>query len=536
MTALIERPLSVTRDRPPAQHRVQPTKPRFWTTDRLLGVALATFGAVIVGRGVNLFPALLGDEGIYTNQAQSVLHGEISPYTYTYDHPFLGWLQLAPLQGLVRLVVGDEQLTVVSGRLVMVAYCFATLMFSFHIARRMEVRRSYAVVAVLLLAMSPLFVSEARTVLLDNIALPWVLGAFYLALNPQRRQWTYGASAVLFAIGVLSKETVVLLLPALVYLVWTRAYRPIRQMALAVFVTLGVLVLAVYPLFALLRNELLPGPGHVSLWSDGIMYQLADRKGSGTIWQPGSARRSLVDSWLSGDAALLLGGLSAGVACLFVRRLRFVGLALVMWAVPVIKPGGYLPQMYVVVAIPLCALAIVGLFDAVTNGLSRLGKPRFVRVATGLVGAVAAVSAMTYYVPQLRDITTDRGNDQVAVTATTETYLRRILTPKDNTLVDPSYWADLSTDGFDEPWQRFIAYYQFDLDPLSSKRYLPNGWQDIDYVVETAEMRDNVESLGLANLKKAIANSTVVARFGEGRSAVSVREVRATPYNQGATR
>jgi 4-amino-4-deoxy-L-arabinose transferase-like glycosyltransferase len=517
-------------------HRIPVPKKRWWTADRALGVALAALGATVVAWGLNLFPALLGDEGIYTSQAFSTLHGELTPYTYTYDHPFAGWLQLAPLQGLVRLFAGNDELMVVSGRVVMVAYAFVSLLFVFHIARRLGIGRVYAGLAVLLLTLSPLYITESREVLLDNIALPWVLGAFYLALTPSRRQWLYGLSGMMFGVGVLSKETVVIVLPALAYVIWTRAYRPIRSMSIASFVTLGTMVVLSYPLFALLRNELLPGPRHVSLWSNGIMYQLASRKGSGFVFQPGSARAGLVHQWLALDTVILAVGFGSAVACLFIARVRFIGLAIFLWALPVLKPGGYLPQMYVVLVIPFCALAAAGVVDAVGNGLARSRGSRLTTRLLPVLVAVAAVIGLVNYIPKVRHITTDRGNNQVAVTARAEAYLKTRITKADNVLVDPSYWGDLVVAGLNHPWQGAIVYYQFDLDPLSSGQYMPQGWQDVDYVVETNEMRDNLTALGLTKLSAAIKHSTVVARFGSGGTLVLVRAVEATPYNQKGVR
>ena len=113
----------------------------------------------------------------------------------------------------------------------------------------------------LLFGLSPLSVQNMRMVMLDTIGLPWVLGAFALALSPRRRLWAYATSGLCFAAGVLSKETYLLLLPALAWQIWQRAEGPTRRMCLCVFssVTLGTLFF--YPLYALLKGELLPRAG-----------------------------------------------------------------------------------------------------------------------------------------------------------------------------------------------------------------------------------------------------------------------------------
>src|SRR5215831_11183860 len=57
-------------------------------------VLVVTFAS----HAINMFayPLYLGDEGIYMEQAWSVLKGiGLTPYTYTYDHSQAGWLFIA---------------------------------------------------------------------------------------------------------------------------------------------------------------------------------------------------------------------------------------------------------------------------------------------------------------------------------------------------------------------------------------------------------------------------------------------------------
>ena len=57
-----------------------------------------------------------------------------------------------------------------------------------------------------------------------------------------------------------------LFLPMFAWLVWTRTAPVTRRYALAVFVAVFGVVVSTYLLMAVLRGELIPGPGHVSLW------------------------------------------------------------------------------------------------------------------------------------------------------------------------------------------------------------------------------------------------------------------------------
>ena len=535
MTLTLVEPRPIT-----SLHRTPVVKPTLWRrvrhADLMLALSSSLIVTVVVAMGIGRAPSIVGDEGIYTNQAYAVLHGHLTSYTYTYDHPFFGWLQLAATSWFAQLLHIGGPLSVVNDRAIMVLYAFTTVLLTYGIARRLQIRPAFATLAVLLLGFSPLFVVDARSVFLDNIALPWVLGALYVALNPSRRQWTYGLAGVLMGVGILSKETVLLLLPAVFYVVWTKAYQPIRLMSVAAFATFGAVVVAIYPLFGLLRGELFPGSDHVSLWSNGIMYQLATRAGSGALWQAHSARQALVDGWLYYDHWLIYGGALCAVLTLASKRLRVIGIAYVFWALPVIKPGGYLPAMYVIASLPFAALGMASVADAGQNLLRRLRLPS---VAAGLlIGATIATGA--YWVGPA-DLEADRALTTSAVAIDTvhvqEQALRYITSHaggQDRILTDDAFWTDLVRSGHgsvSDPWSGAISYYQFDLDPTSSARNLPQGWQDISWVVLTRPMQTNITDLGLTNLQVTLDHASSVATFGAGDARVEILKVQQTAYN-----
>lgn len=87
-------------------------------------------------------------------------------------------------------------------------------------------------------------------------------------------------------------------------------------------------------------------------------------------------------------------------------------------------------------------------------------------------------------------------------------------------LVDDAMWVDLVNAGFAR--KNVIWYYKIDTDSdvMSTS---PNGWRDSDYVVTTESMRSSAG--GAAEVSDAIENSSVVARFGDGRQRVDVRRI-----------
>src|SRR5690242_10105980 len=91
-----------TLQRPASPAAPAPKKPqtRGWP---LIVLSLA-IGLVTHGWNMFRYPLYLTDEGIYMEQAWSVLHmGKLSPYTYFYDHAPMGWLTIA---GWVAILPG----------------------------------------------------------------------------------------------------------------------------------------------------------------------------------------------------------------------------------------------------------------------------------------------------------------------------------------------------------------------------------------------------------------------------------------------
>ena len=107
-------------------------------------------------------------------------------------------------------------------------------------------------------------------------------------------------------------------------------------------------------------------------------FQLQQRTGSGSIFAEGSNSNLLLDAWLYYDAVLLVGGVAATVVGLAVRRLRAPAVAATLLALVAMRPGGYLPAMYVVQVLPFLAILLVGVGEVCVSfilGRSRSSRP-----------------------------------------------------------------------------------------------------------------------------------------------------------------
>lgn len=110
-----------------------------------------------------------------------------------------------------------------------------------------------------LFGLSPLSVVLQREIFLDNIAVMWTLLAFCLAASPNRHLWHHFGAGLAAAAAVLTKETMLLVLPAVLLTMWRHSHRDTRKFAITGAVTACTLIGASYPLFALLKGELFPG-------------------------------------------------------------------------------------------------------------------------------------------------------------------------------------------------------------------------------------------------------------------------------------
>ena len=515
-------------------------------TDVTLALGLTALVMTVQAWNVMGFPSASDDEGTYLAQAWAVQHGlGLAHYTYWYDHPPLAWIQLAGLSWLPAALL-PKAFAVGAGRLAMLPVAATSLLLVYLIARRLGFARWAAALALVSYGMSPISVTMMRQIYLDSFAVVWMLAAFALALSPRKHLWHHVASGVAVALAVLSKETMLVVAPAVVVALWqSTSGTTIRAWAFGGFLCGVVLPGAFYPLYAILKGELLPGPDHVSLIG-AWQFQLQHRQGSGSVFTAGSNSNMLLNSWLYYDRVLLLGGVAATVVALVVSRLRAPALAAGLLVLVALRPDGYLPAMYVVQALPFLAIGLAGIIEVLLTWMlsgelrteigqtpRRAARPgvrlRWLRASA--VGVVA-IAALWYVVPRwyvgdqravrsddnagymaaadwLRGDQFGGGGDRASTSITTATIV-----------VDDVLWLDLVRSGYQR--DRVIWFYKLDLDSAVAAR-LPHGWRDVDYIVSSPAVRQDPQSL--PSVEALLTHSTVVKTFGSGDGRIEVRQI-----------
>jgi hypothetical protein len=202
------------------------------------------------------------------------------------------------------------------------------------------------------------------------------------------------------------------------------------------------------------------------------------------------------------------------------------------------RPGGYLPAMYVILVLPFLAIALAGVTEVVAKrlwtmdlstlpGISRAGRSpghwtRWVSWAPVAALVVAVGLAVAVVVPRWYDgdrrALTARDNDRYTQAAA---WMRKLPDHGGTRVVtDDVLWLDLVRAGFSR--EHVIWFYKLDLDPAVAKT-LPDGWRDINYLVSTPAMRSDPG--GLPTIGILANHSTVVASFGTGADRIEIRQV-----------
>jgi hypothetical protein len=518
-----------------------PLRRRLW--NRLSGWARANWidlsiiavltglGAAVHMAGMYSSPARFDDEGTYTAYAWAVQNWhKLGHYTYWYAHPPLGWIQIAGWTWVTD-AFGRAPYAVAATREFVLVCKLIAIVLLYLLAKRVGLSRAGAVLGVAIFAFSPLSVYFTRAGLLDNIVTPWLLAAFFFAASPRSSVRGAVASAFCLAMAVLTKETALLYLPAVVVMLWQHTDRRTRRFCFGLFGAVFVLLCVGYPVFALLKNELFIGPGHVSLeWA--VRWQLFDRTGSGSIFDMKSTAHAVVRSWLDQDAWFPRLALVTVLPALVIRRTRAVAFAFTIQVVQLTR-SGYLPYPYVIAMIPFAALTIAGVADWLWD----VGRRRLpIAVVRGKqIGVLAVVGCLVLIVGHawsypLHDL---RTNDRDAGKAEALAWLERNTTPSQYLVVDDSFWVDLVRAG--HPSDHVVWFTKLDVD---KDVRIPgvHQWAGISYVVldhqddlsvhMQADGKPSKDTLTqFPTLGNALAHSRTVATFGVALDSVSIRQV-----------
>lgn len=456
-----------------------------------------------VSHGINMFnyPYFENDEGTYLSQGYAAAYlGQITHYTYWYDHVPLGWF----LMGVwLRLTGGPFTFgfSLNSGRILMLLVQIVNAGMIFEIVRRLTQKKWVGMLAVILFSLSPLAIYFHRRLLLDNLMTMWMLASLLVLMAANKRLTMILASSLAFTLAILTKETAVFALPAYLAVIPQVVSKKQRLASWICFV-MPVLIGGLYFVgYALLKNELLPGDDHVSLIGTWKFH--LSRGNHEPFWSSTSDFYGAVKDWMGKDPLFTVAmALSTGWTVIMERKRRLawtVGfVSVLMWVF--LMRGGLVINFYV---IPLVA------FGAMLTAifLSKLTSARDLGIiGLGMVLTIWLTSGgfKQWWV-----------NETAPQLAATE-WVKQNLDPKAVISIDHSQLIDLQLSRFpgDPAFTNAHWFWKLDRDPEIKESVLANDWKNIEYFVLTHEYLKQIKQNNIPYISPTMKYSTSIASWG----------------------
>lgn len=493
-------------------------KAKIFNQKNLITLLLA--GALLVvalSRGVNMFnyPAYREDEGTYVSQAWAVLKlGELAPYTYWYDHVPGGWILMAAWHAIAGFFTFD--MSVNSGRAFMLLVQIVSAFLVFRIVSKISGNKLVGIMAVLLYALTPLGIAAQRRVFLDNIMTFWLLVAInFLAEKPLTLTKSL-ASAVAFGLAFLSKETAVLFLPAFAFFSFLGAHRNNRHFSLALWSSTALLMMFLYPLMALLKEELLPtgtflggDHPHVSLY-EAIMFQTS--RGGDSFFDPqGSFVQFFREEWWRVDKAFIVIGSIASIINLTAikkRRVLLITSVTIFYAL-YLASGTLVLDWYIIPLIPLLVINIALLFGRISNFFQSRAAPAEWHLLILLIIFFPIV--LQFKKADYLYNSNESANQVAAIT-----WIRENLPESSIIVIDNYAFLDLRSPPQGLPrYSNAHYYWKVDQDPEVRDELLKNDWRNVDYIIYNRAVEKTINEENMQFIKDIYNNSTLVKHFDE---------------------
>lgn len=483
----------------------------------------------LIAHGLNMFnfPSFTfnGDEGIYTGQALAVLQGKLAPYTYFYDHAPGGWIFLAAWMALTG---GPHTFgsAIDSGRVLMLLLHLAIIHRLYRVAREFGCGRSAAALAGLLFALSPLTLFYGRPVMLDSMMLFWLLISLDLLLDGQGRLSRLVLSGVCFGIALLTKETAIFLLPAMLLLALQERRAHHGRFAVFGWLLPMAFVASWYLLYAALKNELLP-PGllgdsrpHVSLLGT-LLWQMG-RDGGGMFNWHNQFWHFLREDWMLRDPILIVAGVVA-IGVNLARGIRDrVALAVgLLGLLPLyyLARGGLVFNFYILFAVPFFALNIAAVIALVFGHMKR-----WPWATAAIVVALVAMLALNWWSIGSAGPLYSARSGQAGHAAIG--WIRANLPPTSTIIADDAFWPDLRVPAPGAPaFPNIHSHWKVGQDPEVGVGVFRNDWRTVDYLIMTPGLANNFAGTTYPVAQDALRHARMIRRWAIDGTVVELWQV-----------
>lgn len=510
----------------------------------LLAVLLLISGVV---HGYNMFhyPAYFDDEGTYSSYAWAFLNtGQLSHYTYWYDHPPLGWLQIA-LWVFISGGFSTFGFALNSVRMFMLLLSIGSTFFIYTISRNFGVGKFASAIGTLIFILSPLAIAMNRMIFLDNIMIFWVLFSIWLLSFKSKRILHVILSSVALGIAILSKETALVFVPVFLWFIYVKMEKHQRLFTTAIYLFVVISFGISWILYATFKGELIP-PGwfftnpsspHVSLV--GTILEQLSRGGHGSLLSPESDIRTLISQWLTGRISLLEGApdvilLTLGVVAIgfntlygiFIKQKKYLFVSLLgLFFILFLIRGGIVLVFYIIGLLPIFALNIAFFLQIILDFLARI-KLRVILYLIQLT--IIATIFLLYLHYNYSGLKIVLFSNQTSANINAVEWIRKNVPRNKFILTDDYAYIDLKNNNL---YPNLIFYWKAQFDPAVNQDILKNDWRNIDYLLITPSFRSDIS--GIPIVKNAYDNSTKVASFdGDNYYKVEIYRVNNLPLKE----
>ena len=521
---------------------------------RLLLLASLLTGAISHGYHLFLYPLYITDEGIYMQQAWSVLReGMLSPYTYSYDHAPAGWLVIAAWVSILPRQFQTFGDAINTGRVLMLLVHVASTYLLFQVTRRLSGSLVAAVVACFLFNLSPLAVYYQRQVLLDNLMVFWLLLSLYLATSEDQRILTPMLSGLALGICVVTKENAIFFAPVIGYLLYIKVRPRVNyRFALSFWLFTSLSTISLYFLYAVLKNELLPShlnfnlnaapADHVSLLYT-IWWQLHRNQG-GLLDLHSNFWTFSLGAWLPKDTFILVGGAISMLINLMLglrNRARYHGelvasLLALSYTFYLVR-GSVMLEFYVVPLVPFLAMNIGML---VSRLLPIVPERRLLRFFSGsartvVLAAFFAVLILPFgghYVLVRDEFGKVVPHDLYKLPLTPLqaqqlAFIRAHIPTDARIIIDDDMWVELHD--IRPYYPKAHSHWKASGDPAVRDKLFGRDWRNIDYIVMSNKMllamQQNNTDGGENYILEALSHATPIWQLTRGDISLAIYQV-----------
>lgn len=519
--------------------------------DRVSWTAVLAVSTVLVAAGAHAlnmfgFPSYFQDEGVYQAQAWHFISDADAPYAYTYwyDHPAAGWIFTALWMKLTGgfYTFGDS---VATGRVFVFALHLASVLMLFRMTLQISRSKLAATAAALLFALSPYWIIQGRQLMLEPIAVFWMLAAMLVLLSDRPTLLGYCFSGFAFGVAILTKEVFIAFIPGILLLAWLRAHKDHLVMVMAHWVTVMASTVSLYPLYAVLKGELLPegwplaaGGEHVSLIGT-LQFHMQRESDAGLLDFSSRFWSNSVAHWFDMDPFLVVATpfciLAAFILGFRYRVLWAFGL-LIAGFVLFLGRGGVVFDFYALPLVPLVALVVAVVVNELVSGAARFlenGKsndgpaapspsrpvaPRAFGLARRLVwptlysglfagfivvAAVALLNQNNYERWYEAAFTHDNTSPQTDAVQ----WVRNNVPRDDLVMINSFALLELRSH------PRTHWYWKIERDPEIQEDLLNKDWREVDYAIVTPNMEEEARSGVIPFVNEIMSHGKEVAYF-----------------------